>query len=67
MSITLHWYHAILIVGFIFPIISFWIPYLREGDGRYGLGALLTGGATLIVWLFTLCLYFSLGYFGVFK
>lgn len=67
MIITLHWQHFILIIGFVIPIFAVWVPYSKSGSDNYGIGAMMAGTATLIVWLLFLVVYFGLYYFGAFK
>lgn len=66
MTLTSQWQHSILLVGFFIPIFFFWVPYSKSGDDRYGIGGMIVAAGTLIVWMFALCVYFGLGYFGVF-
>ena len=67
MTIVIQWQHLILIVGFIVPIFLFWVPYSKSGSDNYGIGALITGVQTIVVWLVALVIFFGLGYFGAFK
>lgn len=63
-EITLHWQHFILIFGAIF---GFWYPWKNySGDDRYGIGALISGTGSILIWLVTLVIFFGLHYFGAF-
>lgn len=66
MTLTIHWQHWILIVGFVLPIFLFWVPYSKSGADNYGIGALFTAVQSAIVWLVALVVFFGLGYFGAF-
>lgn len=66
MTLTIKWQHLILILGFVLPILWFWIPYSKSGADNYGIGGLFVAALTAIVWLIALVLFFGLGYFGVF-
>lgn len=66
MMLTIKWQHLILILGFVLPILWFWIPYSKSGADTYGIGGLVVAAQTAIVWLIALVLFFGLGYFGVF-
>lgn len=66
MTLTIKWQHLILILGFVLPIVWFWIPYSKSGADNFGIGGLVVAVQTAIVWLVALVLFFGLGYFGAF-